>query len=155
MKKLIIALFLICTSTFAESDQFISDTIRAEWKRFRALVEEIQPDGQIGGYMDYKEYGETTLLWRISNDPNENEVIRFFMDRPGPLNFAVTYHKGTQFIPGKMALRRFIGTEPTGWINHTIEFDSGLYLGRQGSFPYTLRQVELDMMEQFEITAIK
>ena len=65
MKMLMISLLLLCSSVFAESDQFISETIRAEWDRFRTLVERIRPDGQIGVYMDYTEFAETTLLWKI------------------------------------------------------------------------------------------
>lgn len=154
MKKLLFALVLLSTQAFGQNAETISKTLQSEWSEFRSHVETLEADGDIGGYMEYKEFGEMTLLWRISDEPSDNEVIRFYMDRPGIKSFAVTYHKSHQIVEGKTVLRRFVGTEPTGWINHTIDFVTGDYLGQQGYFPYGLKDEELDMMKEWNITLL-
>lgn len=154
MKKLLFVFVLLSTQAFGQSAETISETLRSEWSEFRGQVETLEADGEIGGYMEYKEFGDMTLLWRISDDPNDNEVIRFYMDRPGVQSFAVTYHRSHHIVDGKTVLRRFVGTEPTGWINHTIDFATGEYLGQQGHFPYGLKDEELDMMEEWNITLL-
>lgn len=122
-----------------------------EWSNFRTLVDTLEADGDVGGYMDFKKYGEMTLLWRTSDNTNDNEVIRFFRTRPGHQSFAVTYHKSHIIVPGKVVLRRFIGPEPTGWINHTIDFETGEYLGRQGFTP-SLTKAEKKLLKDWDIT---
>lgn len=151
MKKIVFAflvLFAVIGQAFA--DEGIAKSIMKEWRTFRAQVETIKPDGDIGGYMLYRDYQDMTLLWRISADPAENEVIRFFMQRPDGVVFAVTYHKSDVIIPGRIVLRRFIGTEPTGWINHTIDFLTGDYIGSQGQKP-ALTSQEKKMMSEWGI----
>lgn len=148
MKKTFIALLLLIstiTSVFANPG-----TLMNEWKKFRAQVDTIQPQGDIGGYMLYREYGDMTLLWRTSSEAGENEVIRFFMERPDGQVFAVTYHKSDIIMPGRVVLRRFVGTEPTGWINHTIDFETGEYIGSQGQEPQ-LTKAEKKMMKEWGI----
>lgn len=151
MKKFLFALILLSSQAFGQSAEAISEAVRSEWSEFRDYVETLEADGDIGGYMEYKEFGDMKLLWRISEDPSDNEVIRFYMPRPGVKSFAVTYHRSHQIVQGKTVLRRFIGTEPTGWVNHTIDYATGEYLGQQGFFPHGLRQKELDMMEDWGI----
>lgn len=153
MKKLLfVFLFLSISSTaFGQSASEVVSTLQAEWSRFRTLVDTLTPDGEIGGYMQYVEYEDVTLLWRVSDDASDNEVIRFFIDREGHQSFAVTYHRSHHIIPGQTVIRRFLGGEPTGWINHTIDYNTGEYLGRQGSFPYNLRANEMKMLENWEI----
>jgi len=124
-----------------------------EWTHFRALVDKTEPQGDIGGYMLYRDYQNMTLLWKTSADKNENEVIRFFMLRPDGMVFAVTYHKSDIIHPGRIVLRRFVGTEPTGWINHTIDFTTGEYLGTQGQSPDTSSE-EKKMMKDWGISKI-
>lgn len=147
---LVLAALLLSHSVFANN---ISETLMKEWNTFRALVETLEADGDVGGYMDYKEYGETTLLWRISDDAQDNEVIRFFRTRPGQQSFAVTYHKSHHIVPGTVVLRRFIGPEPSGWINHTIDFVTGDYFGQQGYTPLLTRE-EKELLEDWDITEL-
>lgn len=122
-----------------------------EWSTFRSLVDTLEADGDIGGYMDYKEYGEMTLLWRVSDDASDNEVIRFFRERPGHQSFAVTYHRSHHIVSGHLVLRRFIGAEPTGWINHTIDFETGEFFGTQGYNPLLTRE-ERKLLKDWGIT---
>lgn len=154
MKKILFALLLLSSQVFAQSAETVSKTLQSEWSEFRSYVETLEADGDVGSYMDYKEFGDMTLLWKISDEANGHEVIRFFMDRPGVKSFVVSYYRTPHIIQGKTILRRFVGTEPTGWINHTIDFVTGDYIGQQGSFPYSLREEELNMMKEWGITLL-
>ncbi len=149
-KMLLICLFLI-GNAFAQPDRQIAETLREEWQEYRLLVDSLSADGDVGGYMLFKNYGEMILLWRTSQGSQDNEVIRFYMMRSLGTSFAVTYHKSNLIVPGKVVLRRFIGPEPTGWINHTIDYDSGEYLGSQGTQP-SLTSREKKMMNEWGIT---
>lgn len=152
MKLLLAFVLLQFGQAFAQSAEQISQTLQEEWSRFRAHVEEVTADGDVGGYMDYKEYGDMTLLWRTSGDPSDNEVVRFYMSRENSSDwFSVTYHKSSSIIDGRTVLRRFVGPEPSGWINHTIDYHTGEYLGSQGYFPYALSDSELEMMKAWNI----
>lgn len=154
MKKIILVFLVqlgILTQVFA--NDFISQTLMKEWTTFRTQVNEITPDGDVGGYMLYREYGDMTLLWRTFEGEEENEVIRFFMQRKDGVVFAVTYHKSDIIVPGRIVLRRFVGTEPVGWINHTIDFNSLEYLGSQGFKPEITSQ-EKAMMKKWGIEFI-
>jgi len=152
MKKFIFLFAIVLSQVFTPlySQDQKAETLKSEWNRFRNEVETINPDGDIGGYMLYRDYQDMTLLWRTSFDPNENEVIRFFMKRDDGTVFAVTYHKSDIIIPGRQVLRRFVGTEPTGWINHTIDFETNEYLGTQGQRPQ-LTSSEKSMMKKWGI----
>lgn len=154
MKKIILIFSLLVGQAFAShKDEGISQTLMKEWNKFRAQVEKIEPQGDIGGYMLYRDYQDMTLLWKTSDNKNENEVIRFFMLRPTGEVFAITYHKSDIIHPGKTVLRRFVGTEPTGWINHTIDFNTGDYLGPQGQEP-ELTAAEKKLMKDWGISKL-
>ncbi len=151
MKKISFAfLFLITIMGQASGSDAISKSLMKEWTTFRTQVDQIEPQGDIGGYMLYRDYADMTLLWRTSSDAADNEVIRFFMQRSNGVIFAVTYHKSHVIMPGTVVLRRFVGGEPTGWINHTINFSTGEYIGSQGQQP-TLTAQEKKMMKQWGI----
>lgn len=134
MRKLFLIFLLLSTQLLAANSR-PSHIIQSEWQEFRQLVTTLEADGDIGGYMLYKAYPEMKLLWRTSDEENDNEVIRFFRLRDSGTPFSVTYHKSHSIIPGRVVLRRFIGTEPTGWINHTVDLNSGEYLGQEGFAP--------------------
>lgn len=144
------------------ADQKKAQIILSEWNRHYALVSNLKPDGDIGGYMLYREYSEydnLILLWKIHTNSESDEVIRFFRKRPmGSGNndgqvFAVTYHKSQIIVPGEVVLRRFIGTEPTGWSNDTVNFTTGEYLGHQGEVEIQskLTKEEKSMLKNFNI----
>jgi hypothetical protein len=152
MKKIILIFTLLIGHALANDE--ISKTLMKEWIHFKALVEKVEPRGDVGGYMLYRDYQDMTLLWKTSSDTKENEVIRFFMLRPNGEVFAVTYHKSDIINPGRVVLRRFVGTEPIGWINHTIDFTTGEYLGSQGKRPDLLPS-EKKMMKEWKILNIE
>lgn len=151
MKKIFLIIMIFAGHAFAaNTNNLISTTLLQEWKQLRKLVSSLEPQGQVGEYMYYRNYDNMTLLWRISTDSTENEMIRFFMKRPDGEIFAVTYHKSDLIKPGTIVLRRFVGTEPTGWINHTINLNSGAYLGVQGTQP-SLTPEENKIMKEWNI----
>lgn len=154
MKKItFVFLVLLTVLSQAFGSDAISETLMKEWSTFRSKVDTIEPQGDIGGYMLYRDYNDMTLLWRTSSDTADNEVIRFFMQRNDGTVFAVTYHKSDIIVPGRIVLRRFVGTEPTGWINHTIDFNTGEYLGSQGQKPLLMKN-EKKMMKEWGIREI-
>lgn len=151
MKKIILVFIILIGQAFANEN--ISQTLMKEWSQFRNMVDKVEAEGDVGGYMLYRDYQDMTLLWRTSSNSNENEVIRFFMLRTDGMVFAVTYHKSNIIMPGTTVLRRFVGTEPTGWINHTVDFSTGEYLGSQGQEP-TITATEKKMMKEWGISKL-
>lgn len=154
IKALIFTATLFSLQNFAFAKKDVSYLLKEEWTRLRAHVETLEPDGNIGGYMDYKTYGKMTLLWRISDNEGDYEAIRFYKERKEDGNFAITYHKSNEIYDGRIVIRRFIGPEPGGWINHTIDYNTGEYLGRQGYFP-SLHGDEHKIMKEWNITPIR
>lgn len=154
IKSLIFIASLLSFQSLAFADKDVSYILQEEWTRLRAHVEDLKPEGDIGGYMDFKTYGKVTLLWRLSEDGTDNEVIRFYKNRKGDDHFAITYHKSDHIIDGRTVIRRFIGPEPTGWINHTIDYNTGEFLQRQGYFP-ELSGDEYKLMKEWNITPIR
>lgn len=151
MKTILLICLFVIGNAFAQNDRQLGETLREEWQEYRSMVDTLSADGDVGGYMLFKTYGDMVLLWRTSEGSLDNEVIRFYMMRSLGTSFAVTYHKSNLIVPGKVVLRRFIGPEPTGWINHTIDYDSGEYLGSQGVTP-TLTSREKKMLNEWSIT---
>ncbi len=144
-----LCLFLSAVASAAD----VTQVLQEEWSRFRAHVQTLTPDGDIGG-TPFKDYEGMTLLWDVSEDARDNEVIRFYMERSdSPDWFSVTYHKSHVIVPGKVVLRRFVGPEPTGWVNHTIDYHTGEYLGSQGRSP-NIRRNERTMMRDWGMTQL-
>lgn len=155
MKKAMMILTLVLSFVGqAQASSSYSQTILAEWARFRSMVANLDAEGEVGGYMKFVRYDNMTLLWRTSADKTENEVIRFFQKRPSGDVFAVTYHKSKDIVPGATVIRRFVGTEPSGWINHTVDYFTGDYLGSQGGKPY-LMPAERQLMSDWKIADLE
>lgn len=143
--------FLVGASAVAQSDN-ISETLMSEWETLREKVEILEPDGEVAGYYKRKAFGEVLLMWRISNEPSDDEVIRLYVEREGEAKyFHVTYHKNRSIVPGRQVLRRFLGTEPSGWKNHTIDFKSGEYLGSQGALNADVSEKNKRVLQEWGI----
>lgn len=154
LKSLILIFSILSFQSLAFADQDVSYILKEEWTRLRAHVETLEADGDIGGYMNFKTYGKVTLLWRLAQNGSDDEVIRFYKNRKGDGYFTITYHKTDDIIEGRTVIRRFIGPEPSGWINHTIDYHTGEYLQRQGYFPELFGD-EYKLMKKWNITPIK
>ncbi len=152
MKRFLLILCLGLSQALAQTE--VSQVLFQEWERFRTLVGTLEPEGQVGGVYNVRRYGRMELLWKVSADDRQNEVIRFFLDREGMGAFSVTYHKSRQIVPGRLVLRRFLGPEPTGWVGYTVDWETGAVLGRQGSSRPILNQDEEAMLREWGITLL-
>lgn len=154
-KILLFVSFFLAPYAFSEtvpSAEEISQILQKEWSQLRQVVENLEPDGKVGGYYEEKVYEGYSLMWKISDDPADNEVIRFYADRPDSNKaFTVTYHKSHAIVPGRVVIRRFLGTEPYGWKNHTIDYHTGEYLGTQGAWRPDVNEKEESILEQWGI----
>ena len=154
MKKLMTVLAVFLAYNLAWANQNVSQTLMNEWNQLNDHIENISKDGSIGGYMDYKSYGDVTLLWRTGEmSTYGDEVIRLYKENNQGRSFVVSYYKSHNIIEGKVVLRRFIGPEPSGWIHHTIDYNNGDYLQRQGRTPY-LSTSEKQMLNTWGITLL-
>jgi len=154
MKALILAftcLLLSGQKVHANSKE-ISHTIISEYARLRKIVADLQPDSEVAGYLKAKEYGDHKLLWRISDKKGDNELIRIYRDKgPKQQAFVVDYFFSDAIADGRRVTRRFVGPAETGWRNDTVDFDSGSYLGRQGSSNPFLDSRDLEILKNWEI----
>ena len=135
-------LFLFFFASHA-NERTNSQRLIDEFKQLRTAVSQLQPDNNVPGgtghyenYFQEKDYGDYVIMWRLEeqeNNPDYHEVIRLYIKPQGEQDsFAVTYHKTTQILKGTLVLRKFVGPEPIGWRNDTINYKTGEYLGFQG-----------------------
>ena len=127
-----------------------------EYQQLRTVVSQIQPDNQDEGpYLKQKDYGNYVLLWSLADTNSNistNERIRIYIPSQGDhQDFAVTYVKSTMIAPGQVVLRKFIGPEPSGWRNDTVDYATGEYLGRQGSSWITIPEHVKSILTQYDI----
>ena len=134
MKSLILMLAMLPCLVFGYSHPD-AKTLMTEYQEFRSMVSNMEHDYLVGGWYKAKDFGETTLMWNLGDDLSDREVIRFFRRKADGSVFTVTYHRSDYIVDGRIVLRRFVGPEPTGWINHTIDYETGEQLGSQGWWP--------------------
>ncbi len=161
MKNLIFIFLAFLLPCFSYGSQEITAEgvpyiLTEEFNRLRSFVAQLKPDGDVGGYYWKKDYGDHLLLWKLEESEDArayHEVIRLYASRGEDQKpFAVTYHKTTGIIDGLMVLRRFIGPEPTGWRNDTIDYQTGEYLGSQGFRRLWLQDEDLRILKRWNIT---
>ena len=155
MKKLLLILVFLSSNVSAYDATQISNILSNEWTKFENLVKTLEPAGDVGGYLNYVNYGDSKILWRISDDDSDRQVIRFYLEGEDGVPFTISYYKTDDIVDGHMVVRRFIKTGPTSWINHTIDFESGDYLGSQGWFPIDITKKEEALMDLWGITPIE
>lgn len=148
MKQLLLTfvIFLLSFQSYSFDQTEKSDIILKEYIQLRSKVSQLNPDYKIGDFSNVKRYNNHILLWSLEDDLKYHEVIRIYRDKGKYKGFAIAYHRSASIIDGRVVIRRFIGQEPFGWRNDTIDLDSAEYLGYQG-----LRKPVLDSIDQ-EIT---
>lgn len=154
--KLPKSIFIFCLallanfSLSAQSDFDKSKILTAEWTRLYELVSQTEADYVVGGLYNAKEFDGVTLLWKVGT---EHEVIRLYAERVAPLkDFSVTYYKTPHIVKDTLVLRRFYGPDSTGWRNDTIDYESGEYIGSQGTrWPY-LGNDDQEIMTNWDLT---
>ena len=130
-----------------------------EYERLRAKVSQLKSDNPSDpSRRGEKEYGTHFVFWSLEDRdvsaPGYHETIRIFIPPTAtyPKNFAVSYHKSTHILSEALVLRKFVGPEPSGWRNDTINYATKEYLGMQGSrWVETPEHVE-DILAQWDIT---
>ena len=159
MKCLLTFLTVAFFSLPAHASERIAGRLHSEYARLRALVEKLEPEFEVGGYLKGRRYGDHELLWRLAEEPGcssahlrcDAEVIRIFRDKAGHESFDVTFHRNQAIVPGRTVIRRFVGPNPTGWRNDTIDADSREYLGSQGARRPRLDRREEEILRQWDI----
>lgn len=148
----ILTLFLAAfVSVTAHATEPRAHRLNQEFMRLRALVQTLEPEFEVGGYLKGRSYGDHELLWHIEEQPNESEVIRIYRDKPGPESFDVTFHRNQAIVPGRTVIRRFVGPNPTGWCNDTIDAETLEYLGNQGTRRPRMDQAEEAILRKWDI----
>jgi len=143
---------LICLSTATATASEPAKTLLEEFARLKEFVQSNQPDGEVGGYMEYIQMDGYIVLYKPDNT-EDHDVIRIFANRefPDP-DFAVTYFLSDHLYKDRRVLRRFVGHEPSFWRNDTVDVNTGEYLGRQGLRVPRLNEDEQAILDYFEIT---
>ena len=139
-------------SLFANEEIKIVETINAEFQALKGLVKDLKADYKIG-FLNAKDYpNKVTLLWKISDEEEEHELIRIYQERDNKEDFEVVFHKNTYIGEGKMVLRRFVGGTRTNWRNDSILVSSQEYLGSQGVIKITTDHESLVLLKDWSIT---
>jgi hypothetical protein len=149
---------LVLVSTLAGAT--VSDEgqkIMTEFTNLRAQVLAMKPDGEVGGYLKSKSFGDHEVLWRLSDVEGEAEVIRIYREKRAlkgstTQDFVVAFHKGGHIEPGRVVIRRFYGPAQTGWRNDTVDVQTGEYLGRQGTTQPLLDERDMAIMAKWDLS---
>lgn len=131
-----------------------AETLLAEFDQLREHVLSQEADGVVGGYMNYIQKDGYKILFKPEFD-TDHDVIRIFMNREFPeKDFAITYILSDHLYDGRRVLRRFIGPEPTGWRNHSVDVVTLEYLGSQGNSALQLKEEEAEILRTLGISLL-
>lgn len=150
--KTIILFLGLCFSVqgFASSDKAL--TISTEYTTLKSWIQQITPDGIIGGLYPYIQMDGYKVLFSKEFD-TDHEIIRVFLaGHDGEKDFSITYIKSQHFQKDKTILRRFIGPEPTGWRMDEMNFETQKYIGRQGALKPSLSSQALAIINELGIS---
>ncbi len=151
MKSIILAASLFFSWTATASTE-IGQRVQGEFSRLRAVVSQLTPEFQVGGYLNGKSYGDHEILWALSEDPSRSEVIRIYREKgANEQPMVVSFHRSTLIAPGRTVIRRFVGPGLTGWRNDTVDVDSGEYLGSQGNESPLLDARDREILKKWDI----
>lgn len=129
--------------------------LKTEFHRLLDFVQVLPPDGQIGGFMNYKNIGTHTLLWDLGETSSDRTVIRIYSQHhDGTESFAVSYYRSRDIVPGRTVIRRFVGPIVTGWRNDTIDLETDKYLGTQGKAVPKMTDSDLKLLKMWKVTLL-
>ena len=159
IKHLALASFLFSISVMTQLNANpASWKLVEEFERLRTEVSRLQPDNSGNSYYREKDYGDHIIMWKLENQTTKRpehqyEEIRLYIKSTGTHPpFDVTYHKTTAIVRGILVLRKFIGPEPHGWRNDTVNYMTGEYLGFQGASHINLPNHVKNILTQWSIT---
>jgi hypothetical protein len=128
-----------------------AEQLLLEYSSLKQWTSEVQSDGVIGGLYQFVQMDGYKIMFSQEFD-GDHDVIRFFMAREAPRkDFAITYFWSRYIKQDRVVLRRFVGHEPSGWRNDTIDVETLEYLGRQGRRDLRLPEDEESILEQWGI----
>ena len=139
---------VISTSAFASPQ---ADQLIAEFEWLKSWAENAEPDGKIGSLYPYVQHDGYVVMFSEEFD-GKHDVVRFLVQREAPVkDFAISYYWSKYIVEGRVVLRRFVGTEPTGWKNHTVDVNTREYLGSQGRRVLNLSDDEKELLQDWGI----
>jgi hypothetical protein len=145
------AMMFACANTATALDHR-SQVLRKEFEKMLAHVQGLKADGKIGDFMKYKDMGDYLILWDLGPTPEHYDLIRLFRDYPdGTPNFAVSYYRSKTIIDGRTVIRRFVGPDTVGWRNDTMDYETGEYLGMQGTPEPPISAADRRLIEEWNI----
>ena len=150
MKALLsLVLLFACLSANASETATV---LLNEFQYIRQIIESRTADGNVGGYYDFIEMDGYEILYTPEFD-TDHDVIRVFLNRETPeKDFSITYYLTDHIVRGRRVLRRFVGPEPTGWRNDTIDVNTLEYLGSQGNSRLILKEDEQKIADELGVT---
>lgn len=149
-------LFIFCFVSFglhAFNHNVLSEKILSEYKEIEELTHQTEPDYLIAGFTRVKKIGDVKLIWLHAKKENQHQSIRLMKESRDGSMFSVTYHRSSQIFPGRIVIRRFIGHDLGRWVNDTIDYHTGEYLGRQGSIPF-MNQEQINFLSDWRIEIV-
>lgn len=152
MKKLFCSLVTLLVSLNVFADPAIADRLVKEYARLRAIAVATTPDSLVGGYLKSKSFGDHKLLWKLAEEPGDNEVIRIYRPKgQGVPPMDVTFHFSRFIVEERTVIRRFVGPSTTGWRNDTVDASTGEYLGSQGATKPALDSRDREILKTWDI----
>jgi hypothetical protein len=92
-------------------------------------------------------------MWQLAREEGDSERIRLFREREDDDQtwFAITYHHSKYILEGTDVIRRFVGPEPSGWRNDTVDAKTGEFLQTQGAQRPLLTHREAEILADWNI----
>jgi hypothetical protein len=147
---LALALISQTATAFGEGQVSITDQLLNEYSSLERLTASLTPDGLVGGYLYYKNFGDHLLIWDADTfEEDGHHMIRVFVPKDeatGQAAFSISYYRSNYLLQGQTTLRRFIGPEDSGWRADTISLSEVKYLGYQGNQKPTFNALETDLL---------
>lgn len=111
-----------------------SEVLKTEFATILGHVKAQKADGKIGDFMKFKKMGNYLLLWDLGPTADDYDLIRLYNEHDdGSPNFSVSYYRSKNIVEGRTVIRRFVGPDTLGWRNDTMDYETGEYLGMQGT----------------------
>lgn len=142
-------------SAFANNSP--SKVLLGEYNRLHKMVQELEPEFEVGGVLKGVKINGVELLWDLASGPSDYDIIRIFVDHPTDPDkfFSVDYYRGTHLIDDHNVVRRFIEPSSSMWVNHTVDFETGEYFGSQGTSFLFLEDFEKKVLKDWGIQVLE
>ena len=150
---LVFLLMTFSVQVFSEESQE-SKTLISEYNKIVKIIKKSKSDGTIDGFTEYKIVGDgIDLIWTFGETQENPTMIRIYKKKDkNEKSFSVSYYRNSSIIKGTTVIRRFIGSNATGWRNDTVDLSDNQYMGSQGSLSLRLSPKDEGILEVWGIT---